>query len=442
MAQKHNGIRAPGRGTIARGVATTRLLILGGSFAGLEAARTARRLLGTRARITVIDRTDTFVCRPSLPWVAVGQRNPQEICAPRPRILEAYGIEFIQDQVDGLEPNSGTVYGQRGRYGYDFLIIALGGSSPPKAPPGWPDRCHIPIWLPDAVRLRQALHSFRGGEVVMALHPHSPLTCPAYEFVFQAAAFFQQRGLQDRCRITFITYEDDPYSVGGTQAVNIARRWLDQAGIRVLTSTFIEQVTPTGVVLGDGYELPASLLVALPAYQGPAFLKEVPYLTDADGFVITDQAMRSRAYVNIFAAGDCVAFPGPKTGYMAEQQARVAVANIAADLGLAQPADYRSVLACLVDLGPGRGLLSIRTPAPQQGRVRTRFFLAGRLPRWAKQALELYLLVFRLQPANKPPDGAPGGHPGPSEDLWSQDHVPVPDPPASVVRHRPTHKPR
>jgi len=181
----------------------------------------------------------------------------------------------------------------------------------------------------------------------MALHPHSPLTCPAYEFVFQAAAFFQQRGLRDRCRITFITYEDDPYSVGGTQAVNIARRWLDQAGIRVLTSTFIEQVTPTGVVLGDGYELPASLLVALPAYQGPAFLKEVPYLTDADGFVITDQAMRSRAYVNIFAAGDCVAFPGPKTGYMAEQQARVAVANIAADLGLAQPADYRSVLACL-----------------------------------------------------------------------------------------------
>jgi len=114
-------------------VATTRLLILGGSFAGLEAARTARRLLGTRARITVIDRTDTFVCRPSLPWVAVGQRNPQEICAPRPRILETYGIEFIQDQVDGLEPNSGTVYGQRGGYGYDFLIIAQGGRPPPRA---------------------------------------------------------------------------------------------------------------------------------------------------------------------------------------------------------------------------------------------------------------------------------------------------------------------
>src|SRR5690606_39364453 len=118
MAQKHNGIRAPGRGTIARGVATTRLLILGGSFAGLEAARTARRLLGTRARITVIDRTDTFVCRPSLPWVAVGQRNPQEICAPRPRSLETYGIEFIQDQSAGLKPYSGSGYGERGHHGY------------------------------------------------------------------------------------------------------------------------------------------------------------------------------------------------------------------------------------------------------------------------------------------------------------------------------------
>src|SRR5690606_15735029 len=122
MAQKHNGIRAPGRGTIARGVAATRLLILGGSFAGLEAARTARRLLGTRARVTVIDRTDTFIFRPSLPWVAVGERDPGKICAPLPRLLAAHGVEFIQDQVDGLDPNSGTVYGQQGRYGYDFLV--------------------------------------------------------------------------------------------------------------------------------------------------------------------------------------------------------------------------------------------------------------------------------------------------------------------------------
>ncbi|HLT58295.1 MAG TPA: FAD-dependent oxidoreductase [Limnochordales bacterium] len=373
------------------------MLVLGGSFAGLEAARTARRLLGPRARITVIDRTDTFVFRPSLPWVAFGQRRPEQICAPLPRILSAHGIQFVQDHVEGLEPERSTVHGRAGRYRYDYLVIALGASTPPQLPPGWAGRCHVPLWLAETVALRQAVARFPGGPVVVALHPPSPLTCPAYEFVFQAAAWWRRRGLGHRCRLTFITYEEDPCAVGGSRAVRAARRWMDQAGIRLITGTFIERVTPTGVVLGDGYELPAALIIGLPPYQGSGFLRQVPYLTDAEGFVVTDPAMRSRAYVNIFAAGDCVALPGPKTGLMAEQQGRVAAANIAADLGLAAPVRYRSLFACLVDLGPGRGLLSVRQPAPQLGRVQTRLFLTGSLPRWGKHALEHYFLRWRLR---------------------------------------------
>ncbi|OUN01531.1 MAG: hypothetical protein BAA04_07875 [Firmicutes bacterium ZCTH02-B6] len=421
----------------------TRLVILGGSFAGLETARTARRLLRQRIRITLIDRSDTFVFRPSLPWLAFGQREPKDIVAPLPQLLQAHGIEFIHDEVEGLDPATGTVYGRRGRYSYDFLVIALGATSPPKTPPGWPGRCHVPIWLREAMTLRQAVETFRGGHVVVALHPYSPLTCPAYEFAFQAADYFQRNGLGDRCRITFVTYEDDPYTVGGTRASQVARRWLGQAGIRLLTNTFIDQVTPTGVVLGDGYELPASLLIMLPAYQGPAFLRQVPYLTDADGFVITDQSMRSRAYINIFAAGDCVAFPGPKTGLMAEQQARVAAANIAADLGLASPADYRSVMVCLADLGPGRGLLSIRTPAPQQGRVRTRLFLAGRLPHWGKRIVERQLLRHWVR---APAPASPAARDATDAALGATDNALAATPglPTGVspVRHRPPHEPR
>ncbi len=376
-------------------MAITRLLILGGSFAGLEAACTARRLLGQRARITLIDRSGTFVFRPALPWVVFGERAPNQVTLSLPRILAAWGVEFVQDDVESLEPDAGHVWGRRGRYAYDYLIIALGASSPPKAPPGG-GRCFVPIWLEESVRLREAVRAFRGGHVVVALHPRSPLACPAYEFIFQAAAFFARQGLGERCRLTLVTYEDDPYAVGGTAATRTARRWLAQSGIRVLTRTFIEDVAPGRAVLGDGYELPADLLIVLPAYQGSLFLRQVPYLTDAEGFVVTDPSMRSRAYVNVFAAGDCVAFPGPKTGLMAEQQAQVAVANIAADLGLARPRHYRSLVACLVDLGPGRGLLSVRQPAPQQGRVRTRLFMAGPLPRWAKFMLERYYVRYRL----------------------------------------------
>ena len=378
-----------------------RIVILGASFAGLETARTLWRLLGGRARVSVIDRRDTFVFRPSLPWIVFGERQPEEICVPLRPLFEAYGAEFLQDHVEGIEPDRNRVCGRKGWYSYDFLVIALGGSSPPKAPfaaePVDGGRWHSSLWLEEAMRLRQAVAGFRGGDVVVALHPHSPLLCPAYELVFQADAFWRRRGMRERCRLTFITYEDDPYTLAGTAGTRVARRWLAEAGIRYFTGTFIREVHPRSVVLGDGYELPAALVIVLPAYQGSGFLRQVPYLTDAEGFVVVDPSMRSRAHVTIFAAGDCVALPGPKTGLIAELQGRVAATNIAADLGLAAPVQYRSLLACLVDLGPGRGLLCVREPAPQQGRVETRLFLAGRLPRWGKHAFERYFMRRWLQ---------------------------------------------
>src|SRR5690606_23970876 len=198
-------IRTPLRHTsreMGSGRSGTHIVILGGSFAGLEAARTARHLLGRRARITLIDKSDTFVFRPSLPWVAFGQRRPQDIRVPLAPLLASDGIEFVHDHVVAVEPDRNTVYLRQGNCSYDFLIIALGATSPPKAhpeaPAGWEGRFHVPIWLTEAVQLRQAVKRFRGGHVVVALHPRSPLTCPAYELVFQAAAFWRRKGLGDR----------------------------------------------------------------------------------------------------------------------------------------------------------------------------------------------------------------------------------------------------
>src|SRR5690606_9664934 len=155
--------------------------------------------------------------------------------------------------------------------------------------------------------------------------------------------------------------------------------------------------------------------------QGAPAVRAVPRLTDEDGFVVTDRTMRSPAYPNVFAAGDCVAFPGPKTGLMAEQQARVAAAHIAAAgaavyaaggaaVGAAggaaggqrRPAEYPSLLGCLLDLGPRPGPLAssrpapARGPAPRHGPARSHAVLPGVLPWLAKLAFEKYFMHVRL----------------------------------------------
>ena len=72
-----------------------KIIVLGGSFGGLTAALELRRLLGRDAEITLVSGDDRFVFMPSLPWLIMGQRRPQDITLKVPDILAPRNIGFI-----------------------------------------------------------------------------------------------------------------------------------------------------------------------------------------------------------------------------------------------------------------------------------------------------------------------------------------------------------
>lgn len=375
-----------------------RIVVLGASFAGLGAARELRRQLPSPdVGITVIDQRDRFLYRPSLPWIAFGQRRAEELQAPLLPVLNRWGVRFVQDTVEGVEPREQRVVGRRGRYPYDVLLIALGATSPAAEPPHLERWGYHPLWEEDAKALHRALEGFTGGGAVVAMCPNCPLACPIYEMVFHLDRALRLRGLRSRSRIVLVTYEETPFEVGGPGVSRIINRWLRERAIDVRTSTYVEDAGPGYAVLPGGETLPASLLIYMPAFQGAPAVRAVAELTDGDGFVIVDRSLRAVDYPNIFAAGDIVAFPGPKNGRMAEIQGKVAARNIAALLGRGQPAAYSSHLACLLDLGGNRGVAAVRKPNPGQGRTRTFFIWPGWLPRVAKMGLETYYMGTKLR---------------------------------------------
>lgn len=373
------------------------VVILGGSFAGLEAAGECVRLLGNQARVTVIDQRDTVVFRPSLPWLVTGERTAEDITRPLPPLVRALGARFVQARVEGIDVWNQHVITTAGRWSYDFLVIALGGTSPPRAPADLAEYGYSYLWLSDGAALRRAVERFAGGPVVIGFCPRSPLACAAWEIPFQLDQYWRRRGLRQNIRLSMITYEVRPLEWAGPTVSRLVERWLRQSRIDLHTSTFVKKATPRGVYLADGTWLPASLLIYIPDYAGPRVVQDVPELTDAQGFVLVDRQMRSLAYPNIYAAGDIVSLPGPKTGRMAELQGRTAARNIAAALGLGPGEDYTSYLACLVDLGVRRGLLAVRKPAPQHGLSRAYGLWAGWIPHLGKMAIERYFLDWRLR---------------------------------------------
>lgn len=80
----------------------TKLLVLGGRFAGLTAAYTAKRLLGDKIDVTLINNTPYAAFRPGMPHVAIGVSTAEELEVDLATALPAKGIKFILGTVTKL----------------------------------------------------------------------------------------------------------------------------------------------------------------------------------------------------------------------------------------------------------------------------------------------------------------------------------------------------
>src|SRR6266404_1590832 len=106
-----------------------RVLIVGGGFAGIAAARALKR---ANVEITLIDRRNHHIFQPLLYQVATAVLSPSEIAAPI-RQLEAKqkNLSVLLAEVKGINPGARTVeaicpgIGSR-KLEYDFLVIATG----------------------------------------------------------------------------------------------------------------------------------------------------------------------------------------------------------------------------------------------------------------------------------------------------------------------------
>jgi len=100
------------------------LIIVGGGFGGLSAARALR---GTPIRVTLIDKRNYHLFRPMLYQVATGLLSSDEISGPLRSILSHQeNVDVLLDEVTGISPSQRLVHLKHRDLAYDFLILATG----------------------------------------------------------------------------------------------------------------------------------------------------------------------------------------------------------------------------------------------------------------------------------------------------------------------------
>jgi len=385
-------------------MAAKRILILGGGVGGIVTANALRERLGAEHRIVVVDKRGEYVFTPSLLWVMVGWRRPEQITRDLPRLLRP-GVEVLRATVEEIDPDRAVVRADGEELAYDYLVAALGADLAPEALPGYTRAAHNFFDLKGAATLWQDLQRFAGGRVLVLVSA-MPYKCPAapYEAAMLLDDALRRRGVRDRCQIELFTPEPLPMPVAGPAMGEAVVEMLASKGIAFHPTRQVAHIDPEAreLVFADGGREPFDFLAAVPPHRPPPVIKASPLANEA-GWVPVDRRTLTTAFENVYAIGDVATItlangkPLPKAGVFAHAQGEVVAARIAAAVQGVAPHDrFDGVGYCWIETGGGSaGFASgqfYAEPEPKVGLPRS-----GRLWHWGKVLFEQYWLGEGLQ---------------------------------------------
>jgi sulfide:quinone oxidoreductase len=352
------------------------VLVLGGGFAGLEAAIQLRRS-GLEPTL-VSDRPFLFVYPTSI-WVVTGEMPFQEVCLDLPDVARRHGFRFVEGTVESVSGagRSAVVTGQK--MAADHVVVAFGGGR--LKPPGVEHTFSIGGSPQAAVRSREALEALlsRGqGRIAMGFggNPRDTSAArggPMFELMFNVDTLLRRRGLRDRFELTFFAPMASPGERMGKKAVAAIQERFKRLGIQMRSGKKIAAFEQGGVLFEDGARLGSDLTLFLPAGDGHPVATSSDLPTNEAGFVAVDEGCAVPGLPGIWAIGDAAALEGPawraKQGHLAEVMARVAAANIAArEAGRQGRESYLPHLGitCLLDMGRGSGAAYVHRDATRE----------------------------------------------------------------------------
>jgi len=304
-----------------------KILVIGGGFGGVFAAKELARRGRSKFDIELINNNNYFVFQPLLLEVAAATIHSSDAVAPLRLLLRHTQIR--QADVMGIDFDKKTVTVVQGfrrvpvDLPYDELIIALGMSVDLNRFPGLPEHALTMKNLADAHRLRT--------HVISCLEMADVATEPDLKrelltFVVVGAGFtgvetvaevndLIHRALKyypnvkpEEIRVYLIEYADRILPTFPADLAEYSTQRLRMHGIEVKTGIGTKSATSTGVELADGSIIPTRTIVATIG-NGPHRLVESLNLDMQWGRVKTDRFMRVAEHDGVWAAGDAALIP-------------------------------------------------------------------------------------------------------------------------------------
>ena len=338
------------------------ILILGGGVGGIVTANTLRKILGKEHRIVLIEQDMEHRFAPSFLWLMTGLRKSKKITRNL-NDLNRKGIEVVNGKITRIDPEKKIIDVDGHQFSGDFIVISLGAHLIPDSVPGLESVGYNFYSLEGAEDLRNALKSFRGGDLVVLI-TSIPYKCPAapYEAAMLLEYDFRKRKLRDNVNISLYAAEPGPMGVAGKELSAGVRKIVEEKGIRYYPEHQLISVDKKEKTLhfSNGAKAHFDLLAYVPTHEAPPVVKESALIGES-GWVPVNRNTMETKFHNIYAIGDVTGIslalgkPLPKAGVFAHYQAEVVAHNIAVDItGKSIKKQFKGNGECFIELGDGK----------------------------------------------------------------------------------------
>ncbi|MBF8263192.1 MAG: ndh [Parachlamydiales bacterium] len=332
-------------------MAATKVIILGGGFAGLSAAK----VLGKSTfDVWLIDRANHHLFQPLLYEVATAALSPADIATPIREILSKYkNINVLMGEVISIDKENRIIALRNGeKIGYDFLIIALGARHSYFGQNEWEKNAPGLKTLADALKIREKiLISFEKAErcgnqslalqylnfVIVGGGPTGVEMAGAIAEIATNSLIQNFRHI-DPSQAKIFLIEGLPIILSSfpEELSQKAQRYLEKMGVQVMTNRRVSDITDQGVSIGDPLKnsflkegdsssklfIPSQNIIWAAGDQASPILKTLSTPLDRRGRVLVDPDLSIPHHPEIFVIGDAASRQLPATAAVANQQGR------------------------------------------------------------------------------------------------------------------------
>jgi len=316
-----------------------RVLVLGGGFAGIGAARA---LKGADADVVLVDEHDYHTFQPLLYQLATDLLATEVVGHPlRDLFHEHPNVAVHQDAVTGIDLAAREVrFAEMAPLHYDYLVLALGARVNFFGTEGAPEHAFPMYTLADAVRLKEhVLRRWEAADKDPALVDDGALTVAVVgggpTGVESAGALAElYRGdfaadypalPQEGARVILVEAGPALLTMFKKDIQAYTKKALEERGVDIVLGEIVESVSPTRVTLKSGTVLNAHTLVWGAGLQASPIADGLGLGLEKGNRVVAGADLSIDGHPEVFAVGDIAWITDTKTKRVLPQLGSVAL---------------------------------------------------------------------------------------------------------------------